>query len=454
MYIDLIFKQIFMMRTFFTITTLLLSTAGLQSFAQASRLEKPAGKTPVYAQSGNKGTGTESRLVASAEWYFDTALEPLDSFYTTYTGQNGYDFNIDDWKYTSAKGWEYNGTSYDENYRLTRTFDVSNRITASLGEQFDGSAWTPSYTERYTFNTAGLIDVNVSGYYNGSQWDSSRYTYVYDAKGRVIDQVTESWNTSGSNWDKTNRMLTIYNTADLVEMSYGMNWTTSWDTSSRTVYNYTSNKLNSRIYQSKMGGIWTDMYMDTMTYDGTGKMIQSEGKSWNGTAWEPQQRITNTYNTANDLVTEINENYQGSAYVYSSQVLYTYNSYHQPLTETNKTWNSATSKFEFDMGDYETYNYYEEFTNGVGKFEIVKGSINVYPMPAVNQLNISLNWNKTQASALVLYDMNGRVVKRINLAAAIQSNCVMDISTLPAGTYTLKVTGTDGSLSKNISIIK
>jgi hypothetical protein len=446
-----------MFKPVFTLTLLAVS---LHAFGKHNNLlrNKHNDVTNTQSQSGNKNTGQESRLIAMSTWNYDgTAMIPSDSTRLTYTGENGWDHNLADWKYTSGKSWDYDGSNYGDAYMVARTFDGSNRVVGILGQVYDGSNWLPDEIEKYTFNTAGFVETNVWASYNGTGWDSSRSDFTYDAQGHTIEQIISDWDDMTSAWVKSMRFINIFNGAGLLESEITLSWnagSSQWDSSYKTMTTYQGNKEATFLSQQYTSGVWEDSYKRTSTFDGAGNIIQTEGKNWQGSSWVNSGRTTNTYNSTNDLITEQLESYQGGAYVFIQELSYTYNSFKQKLTETRKGWDMTSSKFVFDNGSYILYSYYEEFNNGINKQDLLNGDMKVYPVPAATQLNVSVRWNKMQAATLVLYDVKGRLVKQAKLPAALNADYLFDISSLPSGIYVVKALGTDGHISQTVNITR
>ena len=71
----------------------------------------------------------------------------------------------------------------------------------------------------------------------------------------------------------------------------------------------------------------------------------------------------------------------------------------------------------------------------VSSIQELNGDVMVYPNPASNQLHVSLPAG-SQKTDILLYDMSGKLVRRMSSA---EQECVMDVSSIPSGIYILKV---------------
>ncbi|MDD6184193.1 MAG: C25 family cysteine peptidase [Bacteroidales bacterium] len=83
---------------------------------------------------------------------------------------------------------------------------------------------------------------------------------------------------------------------------------------------------------------------------------------------------------------------------------------------------------------------------GVDNYEMVRAT--VYPNPTSEWVNIE---SETPAQKIVLYDLNGRVVKVVNLAAA--NRYQLNMNDVPSGFYLLQITF-DNHHTQNLKIIK
>ena len=83
---------------------------------------------------------------------------------------------------------------------------------------------------------------------------------------------------------------------------------------------------------------------------------------------------------------------------------------------------------------------------GLDDFELARAT--VYPNPTSEWVNIE---SETPAQKLVLFDINGRVVKAVNLAAA--NRYQLNMNDVPAGFYLLQITF-DNQRVQNLKIIK
>jgi hypothetical protein len=107
------------------------------------------------------------------------------------------------------------------------------------------------------------------------------------------------------------------------------------------------------------------------------------------------------------------------------------------LTVNTSIYNTASIYFDFNLPvvTNTTQNIIvEAIPNGVGNIGSMAQGITVYPNPAQGMLMIGLR-SQEQPLLVSMYDMQGRVVLQRRLTA--QAKQVLDISSLPNGTYLL-----------------
>lgn len=121
--------------------------------------------------------------------------------------------------------------------------------------------------------------------------------------------------------------------------------------------------------------------------------------------------------------------------------------------------NGSTYDFE-DRSPLDGRNYYRLMMRGYAGADIkyspvvlVKGSsagtLTVFPNPASSELRIQWNNSRLKPERVLMYNVNGQ---QVNVAAKIGlSQIVLNIHSLPAGTYYVKIiTKNDGTVIKNI----
>jgi hypothetical protein len=98
--------------------------------------------------------------------------------------------------------------------------------------------------------------------------------------------------------------------------------------------------------------------------------------------------------------------------------------------------------------------WFNPWENGVSVEDVeFKNNIAVYPNPANTQLKVKLLLTNFENSTVELFDMQGRVVLSENVASAVlDASYTVDVSEIPNGIYTVRVTNGDQVSTSKVSI--
>jgi len=77
-------------------------------------------------------------------------------------------------------------------------------------------------------------------------------------------------------------------------------------------------------------------------------------------------------------------------------------------------------------------------------------SSSVYPNPATTELTIELTTQEIENASMFLLDLSGKIVRNQTTTVSGTSTTTMDISSLSAGVYVLKITTANGSITKKV----
>jgi hypothetical protein len=83
----------------------------------------------------------------------------------------------------------------------------------------------------------------------------------------------------------------------------------------------------------------------------------------------------------------------------------------------------------------------------------VSWTVNAWPNPAGELVEVSFA-GANETLELSLVDANGRVVHALTVARSAQQRARIDVSSLAAGLYTLRVRGTEGTVYRKISVLR
>lgn len=409
---------------------------------------------------------TSSRLVAKADWYNNGAIFlPLDSTAYSYTNPRGGDL-MHTLKYNTAVSWKImpSDTVYSNDSTIYQQFDGNNNIISKTNTVWNAatSSWENATKTLYFYDANNNVDTMVSQIWGGTNWvNVSRDIYSYTLGNRLFSVQNQVWNGTTMAFDANTQKTYYYNVGGNLVQEIEQVWNTSTSTYNYTnKYDYTytsSNQLASTTYSVWGGGGWVASYMYTYSYDASNNMIAELYQTYNTTtaAWDnitlenyssfvggmPQLEIDQRWDTTG-----------GGMWVNNLEKTYAYNSFNQLTNSVEESWNIA-GFWEHANGDRAANYYYETYTgtSSVGNVA-ANGEANIFPVPAQNVLNISLNWNEAQAFTVAIYNMNGVVVRQWNVPATAQYNTSIPVNTLAAGNYVVKIAGTNGQIVKQVVV--
>ncbi|HTN35463.1 MAG TPA: T9SS type A sorting domain-containing protein [Arachidicoccus sp.] len=99
-----------------------------------------------------------------------------------------------------------------------------------------------------------------------------------------------------------------------------------------------------------------------------------------------------------------------------------------------------------------TFSYSEVVSLSYNQKDGIK--INIYPNPAHQYLNVEAHWSAPQVTRITIFDTGGRQVKHTTTGNLMNVSMRINVSSLSAGVYYLKVEGAEGSHSSSFSIVK
>ena len=89
-------------------------------------------------------------------------------------------------------------------------------------------------------------------------------------------------------------------------------------------------------------------------------------------------------------------------------------------------------------------------TNSVNNISKNPSLFTVYPNPATTELTIELTTQEIENASMFLLDLSGKIVRNQTTTVSGTSTSTMDISSLSAGVYVLKITTANGSITKKV----
>jgi hypothetical protein len=291
----------------------------------------------------------------------------------------------------------------------------------------------------YSVNPSHIIKER----WRNNAWSvSERYSYTYDANGRVILYQTQNYNSSSSKWIDYSRVTSEYNQDGTLKQTIEeVDFGTGWNNFIRNMYTYTtSGKIKTVTQQAWSGSAWQNtLKMEEYTYDSkdnrigylrysvadTGaitngerityyfdsnnKELESMREIWDLKLvdWKKTHLNTNTYN-ANSQLVETMQKVWTPGWDTASKLVYTYD-LNGKVSSMGYVQMSDTGWKNFQ--EFTTYNYLSD------------GSMDYYLFKRLNSGTQQLD----NDSRYVYYYPQSSEVKTSKLSFGLFPNPVKDI---------------------------
>lgn len=298
--------------------------------------------------------------------------------------------------------WRTTSGAWKDSARYQYTYITgTTKIKESMFQLWVGGTWSHDVPSVLTYNGNNVVDVSSNSY---------RASYVYDSKNNIISVVDKvaAHGTGALNYNE--RKTYTYDNNNEVESYVLEKWnniSNSWYYTERFEYLYTS-----------------------------GNVMQCTKYIWNNNSWESSSKQLYTYNSNDDKTTETIQIWDAvsSSFINNKKIICNYNSIGLLESITTQKWDAGANAWKYAEGNTQTRYYYEYYyTTSVGNVATAE-PLSLYPVPAKDQITISLGTHGYEQTTLSVLNMNGAVVKQWNTE---NSTTTADISALPNGTYVL-----------------
>lgn len=439
------------MRKKFTLA-LLMGIGCATAFAQ----QQHGGKMPLKEKmrtfralntteaSNQKTTAIIQRLKGHASYYdMGTGLQLSDSMIYMYSSGRGSAFDFD---------WlEYNDYYYYPEFMLGSSYVNYDSMARTMANSTSAKKYTTSgKTLSQSFYTSP---------------GGSRSTWSYDANGRIVSSLDETYNSITSAWEPNYRTFFTYDgSGKLISDSSESYFMSTWDPQSKSEYTYTGNQLTMGTMYDWNGSGWDPEERYSFTYTGT-MITGSIGEEHNGTTWENDEKIDITY-AGNKKTSEIYYDWNGTAWILDSEEFRHLNSNNLPDSVFYRyymggpvpTWDTTITKLAYNtfdnptvvsyydanmVIDNEDHYYYQDYDPQSVKEVAAVKQVMVYPNPAKDQLNVvSKEMNAGTARYTIVNTIGQAVTKgSLNITG---NGLSVDVSSLSPGMYYINVQDAKG----------
>lgn len=422
---------------------------------QLTALKKKAEKSKLTT---GKTTALNSRLIAEGYREFDGSVFALtDTIRASYTGARGGDLKSDYIKYDLLTSYDVS-TGTPMAYAVeNQLFDAQDNIIYNKAADWDNSlSMIVDFSRNYfSYNTDNKRVKDSAQLWNDPAWDDDiRTTYTYTASKMIATEITEQWD--GTAWVNANRTVYTYTAADKVATNEVQFWMGSgWSPFAKltNTYDAITGTLTTELIEIDMASSGTlEPYVRTnYVYDAAKNAIIEDNQGWNSSAsvWENNFTMQNTFDASGNktiAIESFRDDATGMITDTFSRNLYTYNAYKQMTSDESQQFDPATHAFVTTPGDYRDTYYYEEFSPaGIKENPEAKATVNLYPVPARDVLNITATMETAQAITLSVSDIQGRVMQTVSLPSAASVNTSISVANIPSGNYFIQLIGDKGA---------
>ena len=428
----------------------------------------------VFIYSGHRGGGATYGIALGAPYtillgwmintncdtsyvrYYDTtsAIYYMSArVISTYDGHNNMLTQLHQQYDTAYNTW-YNDTLY------TNAYDAKNNQVSSQIQLWDPSsgsgAWANTTMHRYAYDASNNNVADTSFSWAGSWTDSLLRTYTYDSYNYLVESHLLIW-ASGKWYEETKHVyaLNAGHKPDSVMQYYWDGFVTDWVYSYKSLFTYDAaynllSDTNLQFYSAF--NMWGDINLHVYTYIGS-DVASVEERFYSGGGWNNYSKMNLTYDGAHNLLSSIQQrwyssygNYQKEENIYNADNLVT--------SRTTFTW-SATGSWVQNKGyDMQSHFYYEPYVGaGVNNVNMQVSTVQLYPNPAGNYLNITISNTDNRTLTLIIYDMNGRQCRQWQVATGSSYNAIVPTDNLKAGNYIIQINDAKSTTSKQFSVI-
>jgi hypothetical protein len=449
----------------------------------------------------NAQTSVLPRLVAYAHTTYDGAnYTPTDSGTLTYSNSRVYNSKTATFQFDSNHIYVYQlpSSSYGYRIRQIETYDGANNLLTDLTQRLrlSDSSWVDSLEFVYTYDALGtnlMTKTRMNWDVSSNSWlNIDRYVYYYDAANNITAIVYQIWGAINGwqnnmqhvyTYDSHNNQLTdlfqlfdvtnsiwinnanaqfTYNTLNKQTSTHGTSWVSSassWKDSFQNYYTYdtlTGNRAT-ETHHSYLFNVYTSDTNYVYSYDSHNNLISLEQQLYYvwPTLWNNSVLYTYTYDASGNRLTSLRQlwkevSYNVYNYVDTDSITYTYNSYNQLTSYLSTTWNYA-GFWEPAITDH-FHHYYYELPSNVSNIKSLDATINLYPSPANDRLNVEVKTDRDEKAVMMIIDISGRLWMQWQTDLGKLHQCNVPVSQLPAGDYILSVKNESGQVSKMFTV--
>lgn len=319
-----------------------------------------------------------------------------------------------------------------------------NDFKESVTDSFQSGTWRKKIRARAIGTTKPDTVYYDSWSSQSSSWrTSSRIIYTWNGNNVATrERHTYEWSMSQSKFIWNNRSFWTYTYSGNEETEFiEQNWVSgSYQNVSKRTTTLAAGKPSQMNRYTWTSGAWKDQTRNVYTRDGSSRLLLDNQDIYNGTAWEQNQKDTSLYITGN--TTQYRDTLMSLAFTFGNYINkgkwgFQYLPDGRMTQQYSLSWDGVSVWKQTDNVD-SIEKWYYDWNVSVENVATNNTKLNVYPSPASNTINISLEGMANKQIEFAILDMQGRLVK--NWTETAKAVTTMSIDELSAGNYLLHVT--------------
>lgn len=407
----------------------------------------------ISTSSGN------SRLVAKSHFVYNgSGFVAIDSFNYTYTTNHGgspdiRDANDDNVFFDESMSYFfYNGAPFVLQKRV-QTYYSNNNIKSLKPQPYNiaNNTWKDTIMYNYNYNSDNLVTNMQMNVWLGQGINQVTFNnnYILQNGVELLNTLNSPLHTLTFSYDQGNNDLITS-----VDTKKNVNNDTIAQTRDNFAYDGAGRLTEKKSEEEDLAtSIYHYTESWTYTYNGAATNPQTGLKKiWVNNAWQISELHTYTYDANDNLMLDLNQAPTSSnGYVNTSKTEWTYNVSNQPLTIVSHTWNVSSGSWMIAANDYQRKFYYETYIpTSVANLDKTAMHLNLYPNPATDNVNLSMQWDTPQPFTVMIYDIQGRVMQQWQESPTRDYNKQIALSNLVSGTYVVKIVSEKGAQASMI----
>ena len=338
----------------------------------------------------------------------------------------------------------------DESYstRFCYEYDDDYMLITVEEQLSEGSSWTTHYSSSYEYDyNYNVIEIFTKDAVNDVEYSLETFTYE---SGMLSEDTYQEWN--GSDWTNVSKYVYNYSSAMTQVLLWewdGGNWTPSY------MYTYTeSGNTEELLIQYMQGGAWQNEQKLTYTYNGEGLLEEILLQDWLDNVWSNGYKTSYHYSNGlfDRVVTAV---WDESYWIDMAKAEYVYDTHGNAVSgeyfcDYGDGWESCYGDLEMAYGEnhnvieYQGLRFTAEYIDVTSVGE-QSGNVGFtfYPNPVNDVMTVRCDdFQKAE-----VYSLTGAKL------AETTSNQV-DVSSLQAGMYLLKVYGKETGCKARVFVVK